>query len=349
MPMSDIRDEIRAACANLSPSAIDILRDMYEATALCGTESAAPIAIDGMTRISIEQGSVLHGLVREGGVTRSLEIGLAHGYSTVWILDALNQRDGAVHTAIDPFEKSIWHGIGLVQAGRLRTTARFEWVADYSIHALSRMIKDRDRFDFIYIDGNHRFDDVLVDFYLADQVMRVGGLMVFDDTWLESIQTVCNFVARNRAYQVVSQPVEDICVLRKLRDDDRDWHHFNRFEVGHASKERQTAYQSRVAELNREPALKAKVVLEVLKGEKAVEVIAAAHGVRPSQVIAWKEELLRRAKTFGGVVADVLTDPAKFRDQRARQAARASIGARERESPGPDAGTTSGRGESGGR
>jgi predicted O-methyltransferase YrrM len=321
---------------------------MYEATELRGTESNSPIAIDGMTMISIEQGAVLHGLVRDNGVTRSLEIGFAHGYSTVWILDALHQREGAAHTAIDPFEKSMWHGIGLVQAGRVSSTARFEWVADHSIHALSRMIKDRERFDFIYIDGNHRFDDVLVDFYLADQVMRVGGLMVFDDTWLESIQTVCNFVTQNRAYQTVSQPIEEIGVFRKLRDDDRDWHHFARFDVGHASRERQTAYQSRVDALNKEPALKARVVLEVLKGGKTVEAIASSHGLQPSQVIAWKEELLRRAKAFGGVVADVLTDPAKFRDQRAREAARAAIGARPGENLTPDLGPSSGKGEAGG-
>ena len=309
---------------------------MYEANALSGTESAAPIPIDGMTRISIEQGAVLHGLVREGGVTRSLEIGFAHGYSTVWILDALDQREGAVHTAIDPFEKSIWHGIGLVQAGRVRTTARFEWVADYSIHALSRMIRERARFDLIYIDGNHRFDDVLVDFYLADQVTRAGGLLIFDDTWLESIQTACHFVAQNRAYEIVSQPIADICVFRKLRDDDRDWHHFVRFDVGHASKERQTAYQSRVDALREEPALKARVVLEVLRGGRTIEEIASSHGVRPGQVVAWKEELLRRAKAFGGVVAGVLTDPRKFRDPRARQAARASIEARPAENPGEE-------------
>ncbi len=320
--MSDIHDQIRAACADLSPSALKVLCEMYEAKTLCGTESGSPIPIDGATRISIAQGAVLHGLVRENQVTRSLEVGFAHGYSTVWILDALRQREGAAHTAIDPFEKSIWHGIGLVQAGRVGTTARFEWVADYSIHALSRMIVSRERFDFIYIDGNHRFDDVLVDFYLADQVMAVGGLMVFDDVWLESIQTVCNFVAQNRAYQSVRQPIGEICVFRKLRDDDRDWHHFVRFDVGHTSQERQTAYQGRVEALNNEPALKARVVLEVLRGAKTVEAIASSHGVQPSQVIAWKEELLRRAKAFGGVVADVLKDPGNFQDRHARQAAR---------------------------
>src|SRR5947209_6894232 len=37
------------------------------------------------------------------------------------------------------------------------------------------------RFDVIYIDGSHRHDDILVDSLLAWPLLRVGGLMMFDD------------------------------------------------------------------------------------------------------------------------------------------------------------------------
>jgi predicted O-methyltransferase YrrM len=36
-------------------------------------------------------------------------------------------------------------------------------------------------FDLIYVDGSHTAPDVLVDAVLAFQLLRVGGLMVFDD------------------------------------------------------------------------------------------------------------------------------------------------------------------------
>lgn len=37
------------------------------------------------------------------------------------------------------------------------------------------------RFDLIYIDGSHTAADVLVDAVLAFQLLRVGGVMIFDD------------------------------------------------------------------------------------------------------------------------------------------------------------------------
>ena len=36
-------------------------------------------------------------------------------------------------------------------------------------------------FDLIYIDGSHTAADVLIDAVLAFQLLRVGGVMIFDD------------------------------------------------------------------------------------------------------------------------------------------------------------------------
>jgi predicted O-methyltransferase YrrM len=43
-------------------------------------------------------------------------------------------------------------------------------------------------FDFIYIDGSHQAPDVLADAVLAFRLLRVGGVMVFDDyLWTEEL------------------------------------------------------------------------------------------------------------------------------------------------------------------
>jgi hypothetical protein len=99
---------------------------------------------------------------------------------------------------------------------------RFEWIENFSIHALSNLIRKRAKFNFIFIDGNHRFDDVIVDFYLSDQILQPGGLVVFDDMWLNSVRTATNFILNNRSYEVVPQPFENMLVLRKTRYDNRD-------------------------------------------------------------------------------------------------------------------------------
>jgi transposase len=44
-----------------------------------------------------------------------------------------------------------------------------------------------------------------------------------------------------------------------------------------------------------EPALKAKVALEALKGEKTAAQISSEYGVHPTQVGQWKQELIQRS------------------------------------------------------
>jgi len=229
--VSDTASKIVNACSGLSEKNVDLLVHLYDSPILEGTEAGSPFRLDGITKISIEQGAALHALIADHQVVHSLEIGFAYGFSTVWMLDALRGKAGATHVAIDPFEKTAWQGIGLAQVGKVDTGAKFEWVPDYSIQAIPAMLKQKQRFDMAYIDGNHRFDDVLVDFYLVDQVMREGGLIVLDDMWMDSIKTVKDFILKNRAYELVANPVSNIAVLKKLRNDDRDWRHFVPFSV----------------------------------------------------------------------------------------------------------------------
>jgi predicted O-methyltransferase YrrM len=223
--------EIRELAPNIDEETEEVLAEMYSARQLRGTASDQPINLDAITGTSIAQGAQINQIIRQSKTTKSLEIGFAYGFSTVWILDALRPRLNSFHIAIDPFELTQWGGVGLHQIKRLNAEPVFEWIAEQSIHALSRLIKSGKRFDFIFIDGNHRFDDILVDFYLSDQLVSPGGLMVFDDMWMSSVQTVINFILMNRQYEIVSQPIQNMTVLKKLADDNRDWHHFENFKV----------------------------------------------------------------------------------------------------------------------
>jgi predicted O-methyltransferase YrrM len=210
----------------LSAEAEAILTEMYTAPKLEGADGL--VEIDPITRIDKIAGSELNRLVRQSDTKKSLEIGLAYGFSTIWIMDAL--ASGGSHIALDPFQSSYWHGVGATQARKL-SSKRFELLEEYSIHAISDFIRAGKTFDFIFIDGAHRFDDVLVDFYLADQALEVGGLMVLDDTWMASIRTVLAFVLANRAYEIVPQRSGRMAALKKLKADDRDWRHFRPFAV----------------------------------------------------------------------------------------------------------------------
>ena len=53
---------------------------------------------------------------------------------------------------------------------------------DLSHRALGALAKDNTNgFDFIYIDGSHQAPDVMTDACASFNLLRVGGIMVFDD------------------------------------------------------------------------------------------------------------------------------------------------------------------------
>jgi predicted O-methyltransferase YrrM len=67
---------------------------------------------------------------------------------------------------------------------------------DFHVHkcsshqALSRLIAEgrEQQFDLIYIDGSHQAPDVLADAILSFKLLRVGGIMIFDDyLWEEPL------------------------------------------------------------------------------------------------------------------------------------------------------------------
>ena len=83
-----------------------------------------------------------------------------------------------------------------------------------------------------FIDGNHRFDNVLIDFVIADHLCAPGSYIILDDALFPAIETVVNFVRTNRPEIAVhSFPVHNSCVLHKLRDHALGWGDFEPFDV----------------------------------------------------------------------------------------------------------------------
>lgn len=60
-----------------------------------------------------------------------------------------------------------------------RVNGRFEFINEASPQALKRFAPET--FDWIYVDGLHDYDGVMVDFWAAWPLLKKGGVMVFDD------------------------------------------------------------------------------------------------------------------------------------------------------------------------
>lgn len=123
----------------------------------------------------------------EGGDLRVLEIGSWEGLSSLFILETF---DRARIMCVDSWEDSN----GAVAVSE-------EIISDVERRFDQNLLNHRERltkrkqtslrffgldhpkehFDLIYVDGSHRADDVLVDAVESFSLLKVGGIMIFDD------------------------------------------------------------------------------------------------------------------------------------------------------------------------
>lgn len=127
-----------------------------------------------------------------------LEIGSYEGASTCFLIKLLSSclEEFEIHS-IDPWEGSKYNGrdvdMSLVES-RFRKNTSYQINnskknvnlvihKSFSINALTKLIlKNKSGyFDFIYIDGSHMATDVITDAVLSFELLRIGGVIGFDD------------------------------------------------------------------------------------------------------------------------------------------------------------------------
>jgi predicted O-methyltransferase YrrM len=185
--------------------------------------------LDSCTRISPEQGMWLYGLCRKVKPKRSIEVGLAYGFSTTYFLAAIHENGSGTHISIDFFQE-YWHGIGLQHAKNICRTDEFCFINKKSFQALADLAQRGERFEINFIDGGHRFDDTLVNFTLSAELCPLGGYVILDDMWMASIRRVVSFIRNNRQdFQEVATSIPNIAAFQRRAEDNRDWKHYINF------------------------------------------------------------------------------------------------------------------------
>jgi predicted O-methyltransferase YrrM len=208
------------------------LLSMYRADPQLGTDGQRH-SLDTTVKISPEEGMWLYGECRQLRPQRTLEIGLGYGFSTIFFLAALTQNNLGQHTAIDPYNRSRWHGIGLTTLNALAPPHKLRIVEATSVQAAVELERENLEYNVIFIDGGHLFEQALVDFFLFAKLCRIGGLVILDDMWMSSIKTVASFVRANRSdFSEITTTIPNICVFRRVGEDERNWDYFRSFVSG---------------------------------------------------------------------------------------------------------------------
>ncbi len=129
---------------------------------------------------------------------QTLEIGLCHGISAA-LFTSLHEESGSggSHVAVDPYQTEGWDRAGLNALEQCGLNKYIEFHEDFSSQVLANFVSDNRRFDLIYIDGSHLFEDVFVDFYFCQRLLNPGGVILFDDGSTYDVSRVLKFIDRN--------------------------------------------------------------------------------------------------------------------------------------------------------
>ncbi len=79
----------------------------------------------------------------------------------------------------------------------------YELIEGLSEIELPRLLSEGKKYDFCFIDGNHTFDHTLIDFFYLNRMLKVGGIMVFDDIGFPAVTKALRYVLNYPAYQYV--------------------------------------------------------------------------------------------------------------------------------------------------
>lgn len=144
---------------------------------------------------SLEQCDFIKRLITEIEANVCVEIGLAYGISSLFIAEAISRKTQPKFISIDPYQHS-WRDIGLLNLKRAGYDRFVKFYREFSHDVLPRLLATGERIDFAYVDTSKVFDVVLVDAYYLTRLLRVGGLLVFDDCMWPGVKRMVRYISK---------------------------------------------------------------------------------------------------------------------------------------------------------
>ena len=166
------------------------LKDLYE-------QSILNKKVSGLS--TINNLSVIRVILLKENCLNTLEIGLAFGASALTFLSTLKEIDNSSsnHSAIDPFQKRDFANSAINRIKNAKLDQKFNFFDSPSYEVLPELLKNKKKYDLIYIDGSHRFEDIFVDFYYSSLILEMNGIILFDDCTRLDAYKVIKFIKTN--------------------------------------------------------------------------------------------------------------------------------------------------------
>ena len=170
------------------------------------------VSVKATSTISKVQGEYIYDLIKNNNdIIKTLEIGCANGLSSLYICEALKDRDCSEHYIIDPYQSKDWKNRGITalkRAGLYKTVNLIEKESEFILPEL--LEKKGEYFDLIFIDGWHSFDHVMLDIFYSLRLLKLEGFLILDDCSISSVekavQCIDNYCFINKIQSVFVYP-----------------------------------------------------------------------------------------------------------------------------------------------
>ena len=170
-----------------------------------------------------------------------MEIGVYEGEATTWFLKNLMTNKESKIYAIDTFEGSPeyigtdFSKIKKTFLNNIKKTKRDNQVIVMemmSFTALNKLIYEKkmiNQFDIIFIDASHEANDVILDAVLSWRLLKVEGILIFDDyKWKKIVQKNYRPALAIDSFIEIYKPEIEVLnigwqfILKKIEKDDSD-------------------------------------------------------------------------------------------------------------------------------
>lgn len=174
-------------------------------------------------RPNYERGILIYSLIRKYNVKSFLEIGFGRGYGTMCAAYALSENGGGKITTIDPnFDQRHLQFLTNVFPKQW-----FEMISFINARSQDHLTKIDEKFDMIYIDGDHTYDATKADWELCKD--RYNKLLLFDDYHLPG--KVQKDIDCSNVIDYIDDPSKHLIIQdrriffddRKIKDEDVDY------------------------------------------------------------------------------------------------------------------------------
>ncbi|MCZ6785385.1 MAG: class I SAM-dependent methyltransferase [Proteobacteria bacterium] len=186
--------------------------------------------------ISPREGEALSEWVVRENASRTIEIGLAYGFSALYLCDGLIRSGdpAARHVVLDPFQAGRFANCGLQVLEEAGVSSLFEYHDQMSQLALPAFLEEGRRFDLAFVDGNHRFDAVFLDLFYLGRLLPRGGVVLVDDYNLPGIRRAVSFFLTNLDWRIEEKSELDdehhwVALRTAIADDNRHFRYFVEF------------------------------------------------------------------------------------------------------------------------